>query len=200
MKKTDIPNHVLQTAMRLSIEQGWQNLSLAEIAVAAKLPLSELYAIFPSKAAILQHLAVQADLQLMDGEEKDRLEQPVKDRLFDLMMNRFEALSPYKQGLKSVVKAGSSDPFSAVSQLCHLRHSMALVLEAAGISTSGLRGFLRTKALSAVYLGAFRVWLKDESEDMVKTMASLDKGLGKLDSWARRCSETFCSKRSKKAA
>ncbi|WP_020591109.1 TetR/AcrR family transcriptional regulator [Kiloniella laminariae] len=200
MKKTDIPKHILQTAMHLSTEQGWQNLSLAEIAVAAKLPLSELYTIFPSKAAILKYLAAQADLQLMDGEEKDRLEQPVKDRLFDLLMNRFDTLSPYKRGLKAVIKAENGDPFAAVAQLCHLRRSMGLVLEAAGISTSGLRGVLRTKALSAVYLAAFRVWLKDDSEDMVKTMASLDKGLGKLDSWARRCSGTFCSKRNEKAA
>src|SRR3546814_17327248 len=59
---------------------------------------------------------------------------------------------------------------------------MALTLEAAGFSTTGCRGVLRRKGLAAIYLATMRVWLRDDSEDMAKTMAYLDRQLARVDS------------------
>ena len=42
VKKADIPDHVIDTALALAAERGWRDLSLADIAEAAKLPLSKL--------------------------------------------------------------------------------------------------------------------------------------------------------------
>ena len=63
---------------------------------------------------------------------------------------------------------------------------MAAMLEAAGISAGGFRGVLRTKGLSAVYLSALRTWFRDETADKSKTMAALDKALGRADRLASR--------------
>ena len=52
VKKADIPRHVIDTAMKLAAERGWRDLSLAEIADAAKLPLSKVYPVLPSKTAM----------------------------------------------------------------------------------------------------------------------------------------------------
>ena len=59
---------------------------------------------------------------------------------------------------------------------------MGWALEAAGIGPSGPIGCLRVKGLSVIYLLALRVWLNDDSDDMGKTMASLDRNLGRADS------------------
>jgi ubiquinone biosynthesis protein COQ9 len=45
---------------------------------------------------------------------------------------------------------------------------------------------LRLKGLSAIYLSAIRVWLRDDSEDMAKTMAHLDKQLARVDNLVGR--------------
>lgn len=66
---------------------------------------------------------------------------------------------------------------------------MATMLEAAGLSASGCRGMLRVKGLSAIYLSSLKVWLKDESQDMAKTMAALDKKLNQADGLVRRCQD-----------
>ena len=58
------------------------------------------------------------------------------------------------------------------------RNSM---LEAAGLSSSGLIGALRAKGLALVYGEAFRVWLGDDSKDMAKTMAALDRALRRAE-------------------
>ena len=57
------------------------------------------------------------------------------------------------------------------------------MLEAAGISASGLRGAFRIEGLGALYACALRVWLEDETADLSKTMAELDKRLSQIDRW-----------------
>ena len=64
--------------------------------------------------------------------------------------------------------------------------SMSRMLDAAGINTRSLLGPARIKGLGLIYANAFRVWLGDDSEDMAKTMAALDKGL--------RCAERLQQK------
>ncbi len=199
MKKTEIPRHIVDTAMSLAAEKGWRDLSLADISDAAKVPLSKLHALFSSKQAIVRFISHSADRQIIDDEDGDRLEQPAKDRLFDLLMNRFDALQPYKEGLAAIVHDGSRDPLMGIAYLCNLRRSMALMLEAAGLSTTGFRGILRIKVLSLLYLKVFRIWLGDESEDLTKTMSALDKGLERIDSWARRCSRSCAPKKTQQA-
>jgi hypothetical protein len=63
---------------------------------------------------------------------------------------------------------------------------MAAMLETARISSSGMKGLIRTKGLAAIYLATLRVWLKDDSPDMAKTMASLDGYLRRVEGMAGR--------------
>ena len=57
------------------------------------------------------------------------------------------------------------------------------MLEASGVSASGLRGAVRIEGLGAIYACALRVWLKDETADLSKTMAELDKRLAQVERW-----------------
>ena len=69
VKKAEIPQHIIDTAMRLAAERGWRDLSLAEIATAAKLPLSKVHPIYPSKQAILGALVQRIDAAVLEAEE-----------------------------------------------------------------------------------------------------------------------------------
>ena len=72
-------------------------------------------------------------------------------------------------------------PNAFAALLCQLRRSLSLTLEAAGISASGLKGALRLKGLLAIYVAGLRVFANDESEDLAKTMAEVDKRLGQAE-------------------
>jgi hypothetical protein len=67
-----------------------------------------------------------------------------------------------------------------------LARSMGLMLEAAGVSSSGLAGLVRTKALGAIYLATMRDWFHDDSTDKARTMAALDGRLRRAEGWVRR--------------
>lgn len=186
VKKADIPKHIIDTAMNLAREEGWRDLSLTDIAVAAKLPLSQVYSVYSSKQAILNGFSRMIDGQVLAEDESDSGEEPAKDRLFDVVMRRLDALSPYKEALAVIVQDQSRDPVSAACSASRLRRSMATMLEAAQLSADGIRGVLRGKALAGVYLATLKVWFKEDAEDLPKTMASLDRYLTRIDAFARR--------------
>ncbi|MGD1878396.1 MAG: TetR family transcriptional regulator [Kiloniellaceae bacterium] len=183
----DLPRHIIDTAFDLALERGWRDLSLAEIAEAADLPLSTVYPLFPSKQAILDGFARQVDAAML-AEGSEGLDTPARDRLFDMLMRRFDALQPYREALGVVLQDQLRDPLGACCGLGRLGRSMAATLEAAGFSTTGCRGALRMKGLSAIYLATVRTWLRDDSEDMAATMAQLDKQLTRADALIGRLS------------
>ncbi len=178
---SDIAQRIIDTAFGLAVERGWRDLSLAEIAEAAGLPLSQVYPLFPSKQAILDGFSARVDAAML-AEGIEDMDLPARDRLFDMVMRRFDALQPYREALGVILQDQLGDPLAACCGLHRLRRSMAATLEAAGFSTTGCRGVLRLKGLSAIYLSTLRVWLRDDSEDMAKTMAQLDRLLSRADS------------------
>ena len=185
--RADPAAQIIATAFDMALDQGWSDLSLAEIAEAAGLPLSRVYAVFPSKQAILDGFSRQIDAAML-AEGVEDLDLPARDRLFDMIMRRFDALQPQKEALAVILQDQLRDPLAACCGLDRLGRSMSATLEAAGFSTTGCRGLLRIKGLSALYLSTLRVWLRDDSEDMARTMAHLDKQLSRIDSLMGRLS------------
>jgi AcrR family transcriptional regulator len=175
---------VVEAALALAAEKGWRDLALADIAEAAGLSMAALYAQYPSKTAILAAYSHAIDAAVLAGMDGDQAGESTKDRLFDLLMRRFDKLDMHKAGLQRIAEDTGRDPLSLVCSLANLERSMAAMLEAAGLSTSGLRGVLRVKGLSAVYLAGLRAWFRDDSADKAKTMAALDKALGRAERMA----------------
>ncbi|MFQ5775467.1 MAG: TetR family transcriptional regulator [Kiloniellaceae bacterium] len=188
VKKADIPNHIIDTAMKLAAEKGWRDLSLAEIAEAAKLPLSKVYPVFDSKAAILEAFSRRIDAEVLAAEEPGAREGSARDRLFDVLMRRFDALGDYRQAVGNIVCDIGRDPLIGLCAASQFRRTLACMLEAADLSASGLRGAVRIKGLGLVYLATLRVWLTDDSPDMARTMAALDRHLRRLEWLAGCCS------------
>jgi ubiquinone biosynthesis protein COQ9 len=178
------PKAALREALlRLAAAGGWRDLSYAEIAKEAGLGLSAAYQAYPSKAAILMGIGRDIDARIFAGLEGDPLDGSPKDRLFDLLMRRFDTLNQHREAFAALAKDLPRTPGEGLALLCQLRSSLARMLEAAGISASGLRGALRIEGLGAIYAAALRVWFKDDSSDLSKTMAELDKRLSQAERW-----------------
>ncbi|HLB59270.1 MAG TPA: TetR/AcrR family transcriptional regulator, partial [Bdellovibrionota bacterium] len=107
-----------------------------------------------------------------------------KDILFDVLMTRFEAAQPYKPIFKEFWQNWIFTPECAPPLLLQGFSSMTWMLEAASIDTQGVKGMLRIQGFTTLYLLALRVWLSDDSPELGKTMAFLDKGLSRLEKMA----------------
>ena len=182
VKKADIPRHIVATALDLAATQGWRDTTLADIAAAAKLSLADVRAHYASKTAIVAAFAQGIDAEVLAGQDPDLGDQPPRDRLFDVVMRRLDALAPHKAAVRAIACDSLCDPGAALRGGCILERSMAWMLEAAGLGAAGVRGLVRVKGLALVYMAVLRVWLDDDSDDSAATMATLDRRLRQAES------------------
>ncbi len=173
----DAETQVIDRAMTLAADDGWQSLPISRIARAANLSLDRFYRLFPSKTAILTRLMARTDAAVLTGVLVWSDQDTPRDRLFDLLMRRFDALGPYRPGLAAVIPELVLNPPALVHVGRTLHRSMARTLVAAGLDSPGCRAQTHAIALTGIYLLALRTWLTDDSTDQAPTMAALDRGL-----------------------
>lgn len=181
VKKADRPQHIVNTALGLAAEARWSSISLREIADAADVSPAEMYTLYPSKTAILKAYFASVDAAVLGTKFGFEEEDSPRDRLFDVLMRRFDALSDDRDGVLSILATLRCDPVSALCLSSGVCGSMRWMLEAAQIPVSGPKGRLTVKGLVALWLATLRVWERDESEDMARTMAALDKNLRRAE-------------------
>lgn len=178
------PDPIVQAAFTLAARMRWRHVTLADIAEEAKVSLAELYHQYPSKDAILAAYTSAIDEMVLADAEPPSEEETVKDRLFDALMRRFDAMKPQRDGIAAILRDGAEGPVSMLCGAARLLRSMAWTLESVGVSASRPAGAIKTKGLLAVYLGTLRVWLRDDTEDLSRTMAALDRRLARAEQFA----------------
>jgi AcrR family transcriptional regulator len=177
-----LEDRAVDAALELAADGGWRGVSLAAIAEQAGLSLAELYAVLPSKGAVLDAFARRIDRATLSGVELDAKDAgTIRDRLFDIIMRNFDALEPHRAAVAVLVGDLPRSPLAALCQGARMLRSVAWMAAAAGVDTSGPLGIVRVKAIAAAYLLVLRAWLADESTDKSRTMAALDRVLKNLE-------------------
>jgi ubiquinone biosynthesis protein COQ9 len=179
----NIKEKVIASALKLAAREGWAKTSLADIAREAKISLSALHELFEDKADIVAGIERMIDQKVLEKIGEANPEILVKERLFDVMMERYEALNEYRVGMSSILDSFVLDPKQAVLGLPHLCRSMTWMLEAAGVNVSGVAGVAKVAGMCLIHLQTLRAW-KDDNADLSKTMAALDKGLSRAEQLA----------------
>ncbi len=176
----------LDAFIKLIAEKGFADVALRDVAEASGLGLAELYKVYPDKVALVAAFMARIDAEVLAGTPtRSDPEETARDRLFDAMMRRYDALRPYREALGAIRRAGTRDPMLAVAMGPALRRSMAAMLEAASVPSEGLSGALRQNGLLAIHYAVSRVYDKDETTDLSKTMAALDSRLKMAERWAQ---------------
>jgi hypothetical protein len=112
----------------------------------------------------------------------------VRDRLFERLMARFDAMRPWRDAIRRLAADVRRDPGLAAFFALKSPQSIARIAEASGVDVGGLTGAVRVRVLDVQYLRAVRTWLDDDSEDMAATMKALDGLLAEAEGWATRLS------------
>jgi len=178
-------DRIIDAALDLAALNGWRGLGLREIAGAAGIGLADFYDAFPGKDAILAGYARRLDcatlLDVEAGEGADVEGESARDRLFDAVMRRLDLMEPHKAAIAAILHDVTRDPLWAVCHAPGFLRSIDWLLEVTDLSASHLRGALRRTGLAAIYLDVLRVWLRDDSPDLARTMAALDRRLRQAD-------------------
>ena len=177
----DLDEVIIETAFDLALENGWRAFSLSQLAhaVAEKTSMSPMLvrAHCPAKAVILSTFERHIDSLVLAEKIQFTEQDTARDRIFEMLMLRLEAMQEYKPALTRISRDLTLDPFSVLTNGPTLLLSMAKMLNASGHSTTGLVGVAETHGLLIIWLSTFRTWLTDNNPDQNLTMATLDKNL-----------------------
>jgi AcrR family transcriptional regulator len=193
-EKASAPD-LLILAFEIIAEAGWRGLSFTELAERSKLSMSEVRKAFSGRAALLDALSERLDQAMLAVDARDLKDLPPRDRVFELIMSRLEAMAPFRAGLCRLMQDARFDPELVAMTACRLDRSLAWLQDAAGLDRGRSRsplGLIRRRLqhrlqrrlLGAVYLQILRAWSSDDSPDLAKTMASLDKQLRRVENLA----------------
>ncbi len=174
---------LIAAAFELGAEQGWRMVSAASACQRAGLDSAVARLRLPDRRAILARFGALADAHALAGASR---EGAARDRLFDILMRRFDFLQSYRPGLLALMKARPLAPALGLWLTRETTRSMGWMLEGAGLSARGGRGGLRQQGLFAVWAWGMRAWMNDESADLSATMATVDTALDRADQFAGR--------------
>ena len=186
-KKPSKKVRIVEAFMEALALRPWRDVSLAGIAKAADVSLADLREAYPTRTAILIGFMAGVDAAVLRAVADDAEAggagsgEPPRERLFDVLMTRFEQLKPYRPALRRVTDRARRDPGFALRVGGQGLVSAAWMLEAAGMPSSGEEGRWRVAGLPYVWGRAFEVFLEDDDPGLARTMATLDRQLKKAE-------------------
>jgi AcrR family transcriptional regulator len=183
-----IRSDIVDAAMRLAADLDWEEVRLSDIAAEAGVTLAALRGAFDSKDAILGGLTRAVDRAVLAETDPDMVDEPARERLFDVLMRRFDALQPYQPALRRIARSYRGDLLALLAFNSRARRSMQWMLEAAGVDASGRIGLARAQVLVIAYGRTLEVFLREEDPGMARTMAALDRNLRQAERFARMSS------------
>jgi AcrR family transcriptional regulator len=172
-------DRIVEAFMALLAEQPIEQIGFADIGARAGVSLSELRNLFGTKLAILAAHQKDIDRSVLGGIDAEMAEEPPRERLFDVLMRRIDALSPHKAAVRSLLRSAGRNPGLAVALNGLAVRSQQWMLTAADISASGPRGALRAQGLALLFASVLRTWLHDGDPGLARTMSALDQALAR---------------------
>lgn len=169
----------LKAALDLAASRAWSDIPLADIAAKAKLTLADFHGV-ASREDLVEALDGWLDKAMSAEGVPD--ETSARERLFEVIMRRFEAMEPYRAGLTELLKFRETSLTHVVRLPQHRHASAAWALASAGLDDdAGASASLKRIAIAFVIAQTERAWRRDRDGDFALTMAALDKGLRRAE-------------------
>jgi AcrR family transcriptional regulator len=172
---------IVEATMKLAAERRFEDIAIRDIAAEAGVSLADFRDAFPSKGAVLAGFSRKIDRAVLAVPLGDLAASSKRDRLFDVLMRRLDAMAPYRDALRGVYGWVRRDP-TALMEINRLTiNSLRFMLEAAEIDSEGPAGAVKLQGLALAWARVFAIWLDDAPPDFSKTMAALDRELTQGD-------------------
>ncbi len=172
-----LADRLVDAALALAAQEGWDAVDLPALARRAGVAPGLVYGFYDDPLDILTVWMRRVDRRVEEAVGAPDPDTPARERLFDVLMERFEALNADRAGALAIYSSLRADPRRAAAGLACLARSMVRMLDAAGVDSRGWRGGLAVAGLVALWVKVSPVWAEDESSDLGRTMAALDRAL-----------------------
>jgi AcrR family transcriptional regulator len=180
---TDGADRIVDQAIGLAEERGWDNVRLHDVAERLGLSLAEVAGEFRDLDAIANAWFARARDEMLRTPAAEPPGMPPPERLEMAIMAWFDALAAHREVTSEMLgqKLYLSHPHHWVPMIFDLSRLIHWFLDAARIRSTGRRRQLAEIGLTATFLWTLRVWLRDDSEGQERTRAFLRRRLAIAD-------------------
>ena len=184
MSQPSDDERLIAALWRVIAAHGWPGLSMRRLAVEAGVEAASLRERFPTRLDVLLLHGRMMDQAVLAGTIPGQ-GGSARDRIFDVLMRRLDAMQPHREGILRLFEDMRRDPALALALAPHIGIAMRWMLEAAEIEAKSCQARLLAMGLAGVWLATIRAWSRDDSPDMGSTMAALDSALDRAERIAR---------------
>ncbi len=178
-----LAKRIVDTAIDLAEETGWEAVRLHLVAERLEVPLADVSAHYRDLDAVADAWFTRARDAMLAPQAPEFVDLPARERLHLVIMHWFDAVASHRRvtGQMIATKLYASHPHHWVPLIFNLSRTVQWVREAAVLDAAGLRRQIEEVGLTALFLATLAVWLRDESSDQEDTRRFLRRRLEAAD-------------------
>ena len=182
-------NKYIKKGFDLINDIGWEEFSLEKLSTKEKIPINDLKVFFKCKNSIVDKFSrmidkkIESKLRIDDFKDSSK-----KDILFELIMMRFDEMEGFKGSLVKILDVSKNKPLLISIITKNVMNTMDFFLELSNSYNNYALDILKKNFLFFIYSITFKTWLSDDTEDLSKTMAELDKLLSTAENFQQKVS------------
>ena len=168
---------------------GWEEFSIEKFAEKYKYKISEVKNFIGNKNDLLIEFSKMIDEKVeLNIDLEEFKNSNVKDNIFELIMMRFDAMTPFKSGLKKIIKE-IKNPIILKDISQNILASMDFYLEFSNAYDDTIFDIIKKKSLFLIYSYCFKAWINDDSKELSKTMSELDRLLNYAENFSKKAKD-----------
>lgn len=180
VKKTDLRESIIDTAMHLAETVSWEKLHLHEVATELNVSLEQIRQHYPQKDDLVEAWYDRADASaLRISEEPGFLDLDIHDRLHKVIMAWLDALAEHKTISRDMLlyKLEPAHIHLQVLGILRISRIAQWFREAAHQDSTHLQRIFEEVGLTTIFLMTFIFWMNDKSENQQRTHDFLQRKL-----------------------
>ena len=182
-REEDLAARIVDTAITMAEEGGWDNVRLRRVAGALGITLAELGHCFRDLDAVADAWFARAPAAMLAPLEPEFAGLPARERLKILIWRWFDALAPHREVTVQMLrtKMWPYHPHHYVPMIFNLSRTIQWLRDAAGLDAGGRRRQMEEIGLTGLFLATLAVWARDDTLGQERTRRFLDRRLARAD-------------------
>lgn len=181
--KSDLKKRIVDTALAMAEQGGWESVRLHAVAGELDIPLTQIHRFFREKEELIDAWFDRADEAMLSlGAEQGFQDQAAPEKIHQLLMRWLGILASHRRVTRQMV-LGKLEPghlHYQVSGLLRVSRTVQWLRESAGRQAQLPWRALEETALTSLYLMTFLYWMFDRSDASASTSRFLKRRLKTL--------------------
>lgn len=184
----DLPDRIVDTALQMADEVGWERVRIRDIADRLEISLADVLAHYRDREAIADAWLRRGVVAMLEEPPEGFAELPPAERIEIVMMRFFDALAGHRRTTAQMIrgKLWPSHPHHWVPLIFNLSRTVQWLREAALLEARGPRRGFEEIALTGLFLGALSRWARDDSPGQERTRLYIRRRLERGDRFMSR--------------